>query len=77
MSDQGNQHNNGPHQDQIFDNPSALCLALWAKHQIRFGEEGGGGETDAPNRLFMKGLRLFVSPLKNKNKINPRQIYCV
>ena len=28
MSDLGNQHNNGPHQDQIFDNPAALCLAL-------------------------------------------------
>ena len=26
----GNQHNNGPHLDQIFDSPSALCLALWA-----------------------------------------------
>ena len=34
VSDQGNQHNNGPHQDQIFDNPSGHCLALWAKNQI-------------------------------------------
>ena len=41
MSDQGNQHNNGPHQDPIFDNPSALCLAVWAKNQIPLG--GGGG----------------------------------
>ena len=41
MSDLGNQHNNGPHQDQIFDIPSAHCLALWAKN--RMGEEGGGG----------------------------------
>ena len=36
VSDQGNQHNNGPHQDQIFDNPSVLCLALWAKNWIQF-----------------------------------------
>ena len=36
VSDQGNQHNNGPHQDQIFDNLSAFCLAVWAKHRIRF-----------------------------------------
>ena len=43
MSDQGNQHDNGPHQDQIFDNPSALCLALWAKHRIRLGWGVGGG----------------------------------
>ena len=35
MSDQDNQHNNGPHQDKIVDNPSALCLALWAKHRIQ------------------------------------------
>ena len=30
VSDQGNQHNHGPHQDQILDNPSVLCLAPWA-----------------------------------------------
>ena len=41
MSDQGNQHNNGPHQDKIFDNPAALCLALWAKNRIRPGGDGG------------------------------------
>ena len=27
------------HQDQIFDNPSALCLALWTKNH--FGSKGG------------------------------------
>ena len=45
MSDQGIQHNKCPQQDQIFDNPSALCLALWAKNRIRFrvGGMGGGG----------------------------------
>ena len=45
VSDLGNQHNNGPHQDQIFDNPSALCLALWAKTRIRlrWGRGEGGG----------------------------------
>ena len=70
VSDQGNQHNNGSHQDQIFDNPSALCLAPWAKHRIQLGGGGGGG-TDAPNVLFMKLVRLSVSPLF------PRQIYSV
>ena len=43
VSDQGNQHNNGPHQDQIFDNPSALCLVLWSKNRIQLGVGGGGG----------------------------------
>ena len=33
----GNQHNNGPYQDQIFDYPSPLCLALWAKIRWRWG----------------------------------------
>ena len=28
MPDLGNQHNNGPHPDQIFDNLSALALIL-------------------------------------------------
>ena len=68
MSDLDNQHNNGPYQDQIFDNSSALCLALWAK--IRFGwgwkvggggREGGGGETNVPSGLFMKGVGLYPS----------------
>ena len=30
-------HNNGPHQNQIFDNTSALCLALWPQNQICLG----------------------------------------
>ena len=46
-ADQGNQHNNGPHQDHTFNNPSALSLALWAKHRIRLRVgrwwEGGYG----------------------------------
>ena len=54
MLDLVNQHNNGPRQGQIFDNPVALCLALWAKTQIRLEGGGGGG----PN-LFMKGVGLF------------------
>ena len=33
----GNQPNNGPHQDQIFHNPSAVCLALWDKNRIWLG----------------------------------------
>ena len=40
VSDLGNKHNNGLHQDQIFDNPSALCLALWGRNQ--HGVKGGG-----------------------------------
>ena len=65
VSDLGNQYNNGPHRDQIFDSLSALCLALWAKNRHRFLEEGvggGGGETDATKRLFRKGVRLSLSP---------------
>ena len=34
VSDLGNRHNNGPHQDQIFHNPSALCSAVLAKNWI-------------------------------------------
>ena len=60
VSDQGNQHNNGPHQDQIFGicsplgnagkkSPAFWCVLLF-------------GGTDAPSRLFMKGVRLFVAP---------------
>ena len=54
VSDQGNQNNNGPHQDQIFDNLSALCFALWAKNRIRFLEGVGTDAPNAPNKLFMK-----------------------
>ena len=66
VSDLGNQHNNGHHQDQIFDNPMALCLALWTINRIGlgWGDKGGwgwgGGRTDAPNRLFMKGVALSL-----------------
>ena len=56
--DQGNQHNNGPHQDQILDKPSALCLTMLATNQIRFGV----GLIDSPNRLFMNGTGLFFFP---------------
>ena len=68
VSDLGNQYNNGPHQDQIFDNSSSVCLALWAK--IRFGwgwkvgeggGKGGGGGTNVPNGPFMKGVGLYPS----------------
>ena len=52
-------------QDQIFDNHSDFCLAVWAKHRIRWGGGGGGGGgADTPNRLFMKGIRLSVSPFQ-------------
>ena len=67
----GNRHNNGPHQDQIVDNPISLCSTFWAKTRIRLelaragregGElgKGGGGGTDAPNRLVVKGVGLKV-----------------
>ena len=74
VSDQDNQHNNGPHQEQIFDNPSALCLALWAKNRIRLGGGGeGGGRTDAPNRLFMKEV-LHSDSIKNKTNKRKQKI---
>ena len=60
MSNQGNQHNKGPHQDQTFDNLSALCLASWTKNRIPC--QGGVGGTDTPNRLFMKGEEISPPP---------------
>ena len=65
MSDLGNQHNNGPRPDQIFDNP--LLSAWHCGPKIGFGSGNGcgvgvGRGTDAPNRLFTKGVRLSVSP---------------
>ena len=42
LSDQGNQHNNGPHQDQIFDNPSALLGIVGQKLESGSGVGGGG-----------------------------------
>ena len=59
MSDLGNQHNNGPHQDQTFDNPSAICLALWAKDRFRLRDV-----TDALNSFFTKGVVFFLSFFK-------------
>ena len=59
---------NGSHQDQIFDNLAALCIALWARNQIQLvegwvGAVGGwgGGGTNAPYRLFLKGAKHFLS----------------
>ena len=50
----------------LFDNPSALCLALWSKIRIRLGGGVGGGvvvawRTDQPDTIFMKGVGLFLS----------------
>ena len=42
VSDLGSQHNTGSHQDHISDNPSDLCLAMWAKNRIRLGGLGWG-----------------------------------
>ena len=75
MSDQGNQHNNGPHQDQIFDNPLCSLLSIVGRKSDSApgmgwrgeggggveGGRGGGGGTDTPNRLFMKGIGLSLS----------------
>ena len=69
MSDLGNQRNDGPHQDQIFDNP--LLSAWHCGPKIGSGDGGGVGGTDAHNRLFTKGVRLSVSPFFS------RQMYSV
>ena len=48
VSDSGNQHNNGPYQAKIFDNPSAPCLALCAKNQVKLCPQSapyGGSKT--------------------------------
>ena len=68
MSDQGNQHNNknGPHQDQIFNNPSALCLALWAKYQIQF--QGWGGVADTTIGSLWREYDFLSPRLKKINK---------
>ena len=59
MSDLHNQLYNGPYQDQMFDDPSALCLALWAKNETALT-----GGNHAPNRLLMKGVGLsFLLPI--------------
>ena len=63
VPDLGNQHNNGPHQYKIFDTPPpppphrTLCSNVGQK------SDSAPGGTDAPNRLFMKGvgLSLFCS----------------
>ena len=63
VSDQGIQNNNGPHQDQVFDNPTDNPLMLSAGHcgpKIRFGLGGGGGGGEGglmhPIGSFMKGV---------------------
>ena len=55
VSDQNNQYNNGPHHDQTFDNPAALCLAVWTKSQIWEGGCGTYGlyEGSRPVSLFL------------------------
>ena len=69
ISDLGNQHSDGPHQDQIFNNPAALCLVLWAKKQKGFNSRKG---THAPSRLFMKGVELAFPFLSVFSRL-----YCV
>ena len=45
--------------DQFFDNPSALCLALWAKFGFCWGGGGGGG--DGMGEMITKGVGLSHS----------------
>ena len=46
-------------QDQSFDNPAAVCLALWARNWVwLMGCVGTGVWADAPSRFFMKGAGL-------------------
>lgn len=54
-SDQGSQYDNGLYQDHSFDNPFAFSLALREeKSDLTLGGR------DAPSRLVMKGVSLFV-----------------
>ena len=55
---------NGSHQDQIFDNLAALCIALWARNRIQLVEGWGGGGGGGGGGRLMR-LRLF---LKGANK---------
>jgi len=49
LSDIGKQRNNGPHQIHIFDNPTALCLAL-GKQNLDLALGG----TDVANRFLCR-----------------------
>ena len=61
-SDLGNQHNNGPHQDQIFDNPAALCLALWDNNLIWLSGGGGWGGNCCTQPAIYEESRTVSSP---------------
>ena len=78
VSDLGSRHKNGPHQDQIFDNPSAVCLVLWAK------------KMEGSCRLFMMcrtfSTLCFPHPLRpdssvygipDQNKMTRQSIACL
>ena len=72
MSDQGNQHNKGPHQDQIFDNPSALCLASWTKNRIFDNPSALCLASWTKNRIFDNPSALsLASWTKNRIFDNP------
>ena len=43
VSDQGNQHNNGPHQDQIFDNSLCSLRSTVVQKSDSLGAGGGVG----------------------------------
>ena len=61
VSDLGDQHSKGLHQDQVFDNLYALCLALRAKTRIWLGwvaDDGGGLGVHPVVVVFMKGVGL-------------------
>ena len=78
VSDLGSRHKNSPHQDQIFDNPSAVCLVLWAK------------KMEGSCRLFMMCRTFFTlcfpHPLRpdssvygipDQNKMTRQSIACL
>ena len=57
-SGQGSQRNNGPEQDQNFDNPLLSASLVGQKWDSAGG--GGGGE-GAPSKLLMEGVGLSFS----------------
>ena len=64
VSDPGNQHNNGPHQDQISDKPSALCLVL--RDKIRIQLQAGPMHQTGSLWKEERNLSFFIPPPPNQ-----------